>query len=237
MADFSAEQFLTSSAVTSPGATVDPGTAQDGKPITRESATGQPSTGSERLLLDPQDLILPIISNLTPAVSSAIPRTQTVSFDVTDDSGTFSVIVVEAVYDTGKVETIHDGVGLNAPFSGSRTTILNGFHYSFERTGAGWPTAGLTIRIRAFDSNANEATPQDYAYTITDPLDPVEVVRHFKMRARDSVCPVQPAYVYWEVSGTPDLTGAECSPANLPCGSTPTLDLVDFAVALAWEEI
>ena len=237
MADFSAEQFLTNAAVSSPGATAGDATAQDGKPITRQSATGQPGTASERLLVVPQDLVLPIISNLTPVASSAIPRTQTIAFDVTDDSGTFSVIVVEAVYDTGKVETIHDGAGLNAPFSGSRTVITDGFHYSFSRTGAGWPTAGLQIRIRAFDSNANEATPQNYAYTITNPQDPFETVRHFKMRARDSVCAIQPAYVYWEVTGTPDMTGAECPPANLPCGTTPTTDLVDFAIALEWEEI
>jgi hypothetical protein len=57
------------------------------------------------------------------------------------------------------------------------------------------------------------------------------------MRARDSVCAIQPAYVYWEVTGTPDMTGAECPPANLPCGTTPTTDLVDFAIALEWEEI
>lgn len=237
MADFSAEQFVTNSTVASPGATVGDGPAQDGKPITRESATGQPGPATERLLSNPQDLVLPIISNLTPVVSSAIPRTQVISFDVTDDAGTFSIIVVEAVYDTGKVETVHDGAGLNAPFSGSRTVIANGFHYSMQRTGAGWPTAGLIIRIRAFDAGGNEATPQNYGFTVTNPLDPVEHVLHFKMRARDSVCPVQPAYVYWEVSGVPDLTGAECPPANLPCGTTPTTDLVDFAIALEWEEI
>lgn len=237
MADFSAQQFFTEAMAASPGATAAELPASGDPPITRQSATADAIPATERLVANPPDLVLPIISNFVPAVSSNILRTQSISFDVTDDLGVFSIIVVEAVADTGRVETVHDGVGFNAPFSGSRTVIANGFHYVFTRTGAGWPTAGLVIRIRAFDFEPNEASPQNYAFTVTNPLDPFEMVKYYRMRARDSVCVVQPAYVYWTVAGVPDLTGAECPPSALPCGTTPTLDLVDFAIALEWEEI
>jgi hypothetical protein len=56
----------------------------------------------------------------------------------------------------------------------------------------------------------------------------------YRMRARDSVCVSQPSYVRWVALGTPDMTGQQCSAANLVCGSNPLTDLTDFCVEGRW---
>jgi len=159
-----------------------------------------------------RDTVLPSITNLSPAALSSIARADTISFDVTDVTG-FARIVVEAERGSGNVEVIHDGTGFCDPFTGTRTPIANGFTYSFERSGFGWPEASLTLRVLAIDADGNQSSPTDFSYTVTDPLNPYEVVWYFKMQAEDAGA-APPGFVYWIAVGAADEAGAGYSGAS-----------------------
>lgn len=145
----------------------------------------------------------PTVGNFVPPVLSSILRTDTISFDVTDTSG-FSRIVVQAQRGSGQVEVIHDGTSFRGVFTGSRTPITDGYAYVVQRTVYGWPEANLIIRVFAFDLDGNQSSPTDFNYTVTNPLNPEEVVVYYKMRA---LADPGPGYVTWVVPGTPDTTG------------------------------
>jgi len=61
---------------------------------------------------------------------------------------------------------------------------------------------------------------------------------YYRMRGIDQTCPAiqQPAYVYWTVQDEPDWLAALLSPSDLPCGSTPSTDVVDIQISGQWVE-
>lgn len=85
------------------------------------------------------DAVAPIVDNYDPAVGSTITATQALSFDVTDDTGTFSSIVITAYFPDGSWEVIHTGTQFAPRYaaSSSRAAIANGFRYTCRRVG-GW---------------------------------------------------------------------------------------------------
>lgn len=188
--------------------------------------------------LDPVEVVLdavvPTVSNFAPPVLSTILRTDSIAFDVEDDSGSFGSIIVAAKRGSGRTEIVHDGTVFVDPYSGTRTPIANGFSYDIERGGYGWPEADLEIQVYAVDLGGNQSTPVGFDFTISDPIAPEEVATYYRMRGRDSICPVQPAYVYWTVTSEPDLDASELNPSELPCGSDPLLDVVDISIAFTW---
>lgn len=107
----------------------------------------------------PVDSIAPIVDNYDPAPGTAISNTDTVAFDVTDDTGFFCKIMITAYFaDSTLWEVVHDGVSFSPryAFGASRTPITNGFRYVVRRVG-GWSLAP-TIRTYAIDLGGNEAT-------------------------------------------------------------------------------
>lgn len=103
------------------------------------------------------DTTPPQVGNFDPAVGTEILSSQSISFDVTDDSGAFARIFVAALFAaTGQQELIHDGdafVGFYSPNS-SRVPIANGYRYTVTRAG-GWESTP-TIRVFPIDSSGNE---------------------------------------------------------------------------------
>lgn len=99
----------------------------------------------------------PVVSNFDPSPGSQIQRTAPVGFDVTDDSGAFSRIMVTAWFkDTGIQEVVHDGDGFVGYYTAtsSRVPITGGFRYSVARFG-GW-TSAPTIRVYPIDAVGNQ---------------------------------------------------------------------------------
>jgi hypothetical protein len=103
------------------------------------------------------DTTPPVVGAVSPAPGTAISPTQPVTFQVTDDSGVFRRIVVNATYPTGVVECVHDGDGFRGFYSlnSTRVAITQGFAYSLLRAG-GWP-GSPTITVFAIDAAGNEA--------------------------------------------------------------------------------
>jgi hypothetical protein len=62
------------------------------------------------------------------------------------------------------------------------------------------------------------------------------VQKNYRMRGVDSTCPAsqQPAYVYWDVTDSPDITAAQADPGILICGSDPLTDIADITVYRTW---
>jgi len=61
---------------------------------------------------------------------------------------------------------------------------------------------------------------------------------YYKMRGIDQTCAagLQPAYVHWVSEEEPDLTASLLTPADLPCGSNPSTDVIDIHIAAVWRE-
>jgi hypothetical protein len=100
----------------------------------------------------------PVVNNFDPAPGFILNQNDPVSFDVTDDSGTFTRIIIAVWFkETGIQEIIHDGDVFTGYYSATsvRNIISNGFRYSVSRTG-GWPHAP-TIRAFPVDAAGNEA--------------------------------------------------------------------------------
>lgn len=132
--------------------------------ILRESPLRRVSPGYEVLVPKPfvpetpPDTTAPSVGNFTPVSGSAISRTTSITFDVTDDSGQFRrIFVVASFAATGACEVIHDGDGFRGFYaaSSSRKLIAHGFRYTVARTG-GWPAAPA-IQAFAMDASGNEA--------------------------------------------------------------------------------
>ena len=103
--------------------------------------------------------IRPVVDNLSPAAGASIGQLDPITFDVTDDSGEFTRILVVAFYaQTGIEEVVHDGEifrGLYANTNSSRAVIANGFKYTIVRTGGLFP-GNVTFRAFAIDKEGLE---------------------------------------------------------------------------------
>jgi len=101
--------------------------------------------------------VLPVISNIVPAPGTGIYASDTLQFDVTDDSGLFTAIVIMVEYPDGNYEVVYDGNTFAYNFQNcTKSVITNGFRYYLRRRG-GWP-GSPTARIRAIDQGGSENT-------------------------------------------------------------------------------
>ena len=107
---------------------------------------------------DPKDLTPPQVTNLSPAIGTVLLPTDSISFDVTDNLGLFTRIIIVAWFrSTGIQEVIHDGDGFTGYYTStsSRVLISGGYRYIVNRF-SGWVSAP-TIRIFSIDNDGNEA--------------------------------------------------------------------------------
>jgi hypothetical protein len=95
----------------------------------------------------------PVIGNFSPSVGTPIGRNESVSFDVTDDTG----LLRAEIWVTLGIDTfvVHDGdVFLGAFAISTRSTIAGGFRFTVRRNG-GWPSSP-TFTIHATDTAGQE---------------------------------------------------------------------------------
>lgn len=112
--------------------------------------------GMELSIGSGKDLTNPVISNFSPAPGTPISSTQVISFDVTDNIGLFTRIIIIARFGTTQ-EVVHDGSSFSFLYSNASCTvapITNGFHYTVLRTG-GWPST-MIFEPFAIDTDGNE---------------------------------------------------------------------------------
>jgi hypothetical protein len=104
------------------------------------------------------DSIVPVVNNFSPSPGETLQPSDTVQFDVTDNSGSFTRILVVAWFkSTGDQEVVHDGDSFIGHYtaSSSRVIISGGYRYYVSRSG-GWELAP-TIRVFPIDAQGNEA--------------------------------------------------------------------------------
>ena len=172
----------------------------------------------------PEREIAPPVVTVTPAASSTILRTDSLSFSATDDLGVFARIAVLVLGSTGATEVAFDGTAFSAAYSAgsSVTAISNGYDFVVARGSNGWQTSGVTIRILAIDASGNEASPIDYSYTVSNPS---SAPLYFKMRGMDAS--TDGLYDTWVVFGLPDFA------ASAYAGSLAT-PLRDVVIDSSW---
>lgn len=104
------------------------------------------------------DTTLPVVDNFAPAEDTSINPTDSVAFDVTDDSDDFHSIMITVFYpDSSTWEVIHTGAQFAPRFgAGSgRVAITNGYRYTVRRQG-GWLNTPFKIYPFAVDAAGNQ---------------------------------------------------------------------------------
>ena len=105
------------------------------------------------------DTTPPVVSNYSPLPGTSLSSTDSISFDVTDDSGAFHCLFVVARFNsTGDRDVVHVGVSFSPKYvaTSSRAAITDGFRYTVRKAG-GWP-ASPTFEVFAVDAGGNEAS-------------------------------------------------------------------------------
>lgn len=99
----------------------------------------------------------PIISNVSPTPGTTIAATQAIGCDVTDADGATEIrrIILAMKLPNGTKEIVHDGDSFCAPYTGTRTSITNGYRYSFTRS-TRWPSV-IELFPYAIDKQGSEA--------------------------------------------------------------------------------
>lgn len=99
----------------------------------------------------------PLVSNVSPAVGTAIHATDPLSFEITDTVSFRRILIVADFGSIGIQEVIHDGDSFSQIYTGgsnARTAITDGFAYRVLRNG-GWPASPRIIPY-ALDTAGDE---------------------------------------------------------------------------------
>lgn len=98
----------------------------------------------------------PVVSNITPTPGGNLHVNESIELDVTDDSGLFRLIRLDAtLLGIAMPEAIWDGTAFTSLYSTSTSApITNGYHFVITRTG-GWPSIP-TITPTAIDQLGTE---------------------------------------------------------------------------------
>ena len=101
----------------------------------------------------------PIVTNQDPDIGTEIQATDTISFDVIDDTGFNCIAIIASFADLPDiVEVVHDGDGFRGMYntgSNTRVALGNGFRYTVLRKG-GWP-ASPTLEFLVVDESGQVA--------------------------------------------------------------------------------
>ena len=104
------------------------------------------------------DVSPPTIENFVPSPDTEIGRSDPLQFDILDDSGSFTRIMVVAQFaSVAQPEIVHDGEDFTDNYSNgsnTRTAIANGYRYVILRNG-GW-LSQVSVTPLAIDAGGNE---------------------------------------------------------------------------------
>jgi len=116
------------------------------------------------------DRTLPVVGNLVPSVLAPITRVTPVQFDVTDNSGFVSIVVLAEPLNGPRAEVVFDGTVFLAPFlaSSTRTSITNGYRFVLNRDG-GWNAVVIYFKVVAIDTFGNQSTLTTINHAFIDP--------------------------------------------------------------------
>lgn len=109
---------------------------------------------------DAPDAVAPVVSAIAPTPGSNIVVSQVISLNITDNLNSFRRILLRSkVVGAGTDEVVHDGDNFTAQYQGpsnTRTSIVNGYHYTVLRDG-GWRVGDPPIfTVYAIDTSGNE---------------------------------------------------------------------------------
>lgn len=98
----------------------------------------------------------PVIDNFSPSVGTPLARSDSVAFDVTDDTGLLRAEVFVTL--GGDTFVVHDGDIFRGAFANlsTRSPIAGGFRYNVKRNG-GW-IESPTFEVHATDTSGQEAS-------------------------------------------------------------------------------
>ncbi len=103
---------------------------------------------------EPTDTTPPAITDISPAVGTAIGKRAQISFKVTDTSGLRKTVII-AEFGPKMKELVHDGDSFAHPYTvSSREAVTGGFLFVISRSN-GWPSAP-TLKVIAIDTAGNE---------------------------------------------------------------------------------
>ena len=102
------------------------------------------------------DTTAPVVSNFSPVEGTTLDPSDSVEFDVTDNSDSFARNMIAVAFADGTQELAYDGLTFTARYLAASTAsvITGGFHYTLRRTG-GWPGDSLTVRAFSTDAEGN----------------------------------------------------------------------------------
>lgn len=114
----------------------------------------------------------PVITNFIPSASSSMSRSGTVQFDVTDDEGGSSLVLIRvyAQFSDG-TRLVYDGTNFLSPFTGgsSKTSISNGYQFVIACDSPGWLASTLRLTVEAVDAQGRVTSNTTWNATITNP--------------------------------------------------------------------
>lgn len=105
------------------------------------------------------EAVPPVVTIVSPTPGSNITPDTEFVVEVTDNSGEFTIVILDVTYPDGNSEAIYDGVDFK-PFYRRRssvTPVANGYRFAVRRLG-GWP-ASPTFRVDPRDPSGNTSTP------------------------------------------------------------------------------
>lgn len=102
------------------------------------------------------DIARPVVTYVDPLPGATLAPADSVTVDVTDDSGLFARKLLAVAFADGTQELAYDGQSFAARYLGASTvaTITDGQRFVLRRTG-GWPGAEITVRSFVVDAAGN----------------------------------------------------------------------------------
>lgn len=116
----------------------------------------------------PPDTTAPVVSNVTPVAETPLEPTTPIGFDVTDSGGNLTRSNVYAYFPaTGRFEVVYFSgsvsgswgsrpAGFSPQYTGTRSTVTNGFRFAGVVRAGGWPSAPVIV-ADPIDAAGNEA--------------------------------------------------------------------------------
>ena len=120
-------------------------------------ALGTTMAGRTELLFIAAEQIAPDITNISPTSGQAILRNDAIQFDVTasDGSGIANTVIWVEYPDKQFTEVVWNGSSFSYNFSGTRTSITDGYRFRFQRLGGYSSSPIVQVQATAISGGSN----------------------------------------------------------------------------------